>query len=296
MKSMVIETGTIDVRPRVGQILSARIGKEETLRRVVGTWKYVSGNVKWDSADGSAPFWAQPPAYLSIYPYSDGGRHMAVFVSSDDIASNFSSGANGYGCDFRADAFPKSVALYLPHPGSDPEDWECVADGYWRMGKNGLYLMLRPPGQPALPSSYSLPVDRHVHYLFERVEEPESGLDVGIPTTVDSQVTTSVSPLNGDTQVYAEVLSVEGAAEKPFRAEIRVGEDSGLTPGDWFELTIQEDDGRRSTKGTIRVEQVFSDRTLIRLFEPAFAGRLTAGDTVILERSGQKPESGQVDR
>ena len=173
IQNMLIDSGTIEVQPRVGQLISTRIDKAEALRRLVGTWKYVSGNVKWDASNGPAPRWAQPPKFFVIHQDLPRGRsrHSVGFVLSDETANELANGIARYSSEFRADGSPKSVSLFSPDPDIDPQDWPCVAQGYWQIGQNGLFLILGPAGELRLPNTYSVPTDRYVRYQFERVLE-----------------------------------------------------------------------------------------------------------------------------
>ncbi len=47
MDPIVMETGTLEVKPRIGQLLSVRVSENTFLNRLNGTWELISGNVMW---------------------------------------------------------------------------------------------------------------------------------------------------------------------------------------------------------------------------------------------------------
>ena len=255
IQNMVIDSGTIKVQPRVGQLISTGIDKAEALRRLVGTWKYVSGNVQWDASNGPAPDWAQPPMRLGIYQYGTQEQLMAVFMSTDENAADLDDRNRLFACELRADTNPRSVSLLdpnpkialVPNPDIDPKDWPCVAQGYWQVGQNGLYLILGPAGELRLPNTYSVPTDRFARYQFERVlneqvsdeKSSENGADAASLSEAELQRRIQLGP------VSAEVLEVQQA---PFGGrtyvEISIGSDHGFREGDDLIVFRKNSDGK----------------------------------------------------
>lgn len=284
MENMVIETGTIDVQPGIGRVLSVRIDQEETLRRLIGTWKYVSGTVNWDSADESPPAWAQPPKLLSISPGVSRERQTMVFISAEHVAARLENGAAGYACEFRADSNPKRVSLLLPNPDVAAEDWPTVASGYWRVGQNGLYLMLRPPGQPPLPSSYSVPIGRYVHYQFERVVDESGDVETkGLAESVDRSREQQLLEESIRMKLFeAEVLAVKESADSAqTHVEISAGSEDGLRIGDTLKI-LSRGDAKSTLAGKIRLKLIERNRSVGVVTERSLEITIESGDRVQL--------------
>lgn len=278
MESMVIATGSIEVKPRVGQVLSARISKEESLRRLGGKWKYVSGSVKWNGDRDSIPGWARTPEKIEFqWVEGLGGYSVVFYLRGSDEGELY----RVYLCEARADVSPKRISLFKQIPELPHEDWPCVADGYWRVGTMGLYLMLRPPGQPQLPSSYSIPVDRHVHYVFERVTDPEAR----------EKQSTGRSEEELHRRIQMGLISAEVLAVQPARSggrmyvEINVGSDDGYREGDDFTILRKNTGERDEYIAGIRLTLVQSDNSAGIVTERAKGKTVEPGDRAIYGNS-----------
>jgi len=284
IQNMVIADGVIEVLPRAGQTLSAGMDAAEALRQLVGTWKYVSGSVNWNSSDGPAPTWAQPPAMLSINMSETPGRRVAVFVSQETLSSGNANDVTAYACEFGAETSPRNVSLLQPDPELDPEDWPCVAQGYWQIGQNGLFLILGPAGELHLPNIYSFPTGPHVRYQFNRVAEEKSSTGQRLAAEVELHGDGGAEQLAEIQQLLgfeARVVQVERDADGgEALVEISAGADDGLKKNDSLKVVRDEGGDKPQVIGAIQLRLVEADRAVGVLKQEADGEAVRNGDLV----------------
>jgi hypothetical protein len=157
LRHAILASGTITVQPRVSQVLSVHVTPEESLQRLVGLWKYQSGNAHWPSATVEA---------LTRLP---GG--MAITRDGDEFSLQYhypdGSAAESLLLEVEANSKPRRLRLLNRNSTGTAT---VAAQGIWSVSQNTLSLMLHSLEHAQMPSRQSVPVSDYVKAHFDRAE------------------------------------------------------------------------------------------------------------------------------